>query len=743
MNSSVSIDIPKVKAELKQLGIENLHELLFYLPLKYFDFTHTVQRVRDGLRSDDAIFFRARATKAPKVEYPSRGKTGNVTVYATDGYENFVITVFGNIWDWKDINPGDDFYALGKAKLWNDLVTIKSAKFVPSHKTNGIIPQYKAKKVIIDDKEYEVDSDRIHYYLGHIFESSVGKASLELCNYIGMIESDFLDKLPSDITSIRELFRVIHFPRSNAEVATANSAIIALHALKIIVDASTSREIVYSPQSIVDIPVDIVKDLLKKPSFEVNIEQKKAIWDVMKRLASPYPCDHLISGDVGCGKTIVYAILAVAAQMVGKHVVIMIPNLPLASQVKGEIQDTFDNADVEFVEKGSALSFDSNTRNPILIGTSALIHWLKKQPSYKPDIFIIDEQQKTGTSQKDVFLHDNLNIIEATATALPRTLMLSMLGMKSVSKIETPPVKKNITSRVCYADERRDIFSKVKDIVSSGSQVCFLYPLREQSNEITIRLNSIGITWDIISKFHSHKLFKKLELVFESKKEFVTIAKLKKDKGSLAKLPIENIVVKREPDLIDALYGFFQQQGIRAITRDDVSDVSTAFDEWSRHYPDQVVMLHGGLSNEEKVDAIKKAKSGEKKIIIASSIIEVGITIPELRLLVVVDPQQLGISTLHQIRGRLARLGGEGLFIMLLKDQRHDIDEDSLFRLRAIEKHTKGSELAVQDMLQRGFGDLSSLGTNQSGHIKSIFRGLRLLPEDVFNYIKTATAKSV
>ncbi len=742
MNSGVSIDIPKAKAELKQLGVEHLHELLFYLPLKYYDFTHTVNRVRDGLDKDDAIFFRARATKPPKVEYPSKhNKVGNVTVYATDGYENFLINVFGNIWDWKDIRAGQDFFALGKAKIWNDTVTIKSAKYIPSHKTNGIVPQYKAKKIKLEDKSYELDSDRIHYYLGHLFESSVGKASLELCNYIGMVESEFLSKLPDGIPSTRDLFRIIHFPTTNEDVRLANSAIVALHALKIIVDASNSREILHSPSSVINIPVEIVKELVTKPKFELNVEQKRAIWDVMKRLASPFPCDHLISGDVGCGKTIVYAVLAVAAQMVGKNVVIMIPNLPLANQVKNEIEETFVNADVEFIQKGSAVSFDSKKRNPILIGTSALIHWIKKQKDYKPDIFIIDEQQKTGTSQKDIFLHDNLNVIEATATALPRTLMLTMLGMKSVSKIEMPPVKKDIYSKICYPDQRKEIFAKVNEVVSMGSQVCFLYPLREQSNEITIKINSIGLTWEALSKFHSHKLFKKMELIFENKREYVTISRMLKDKGNLINLPIDSIIVKRDDVLIDALYGFFDSIGVRAITRDHVGDVNTAFEEWSKHYPNQVVMLHGGLSNEEKVDAIKKAKSGEKKIIIASSIIEVGITIPELRLLVVVNPEQLGISTLHQIRGRLARLGGEGLFVMLLKTSRQDTDEDSLVRLRAIERFKKGSQLAEQDMLQRGFGDLSSLGTNQSGHVKSIFKGLRLLPEDIFNYIKSLSLK--
>lgn len=740
MKNTVSIDIPKAKQELEQLGLSNLHELLFYLPLKYYDFTHTVGKVRDGLNKDEAIFFRARATKPPKVEYPSKkNKVGSVTVYATDGYENFIINVFGNIWDWKDIQAGQDFYALGKAKLWNDIVTIKSAKFVPTHKTNGIVPQYKAKKVKVEDKEYELDSDKIHYYMGHLFESSISKASLELCNYIGMVESEFVSKIPSEVGSIRELFRLIHFPKSNSEVKLANSAIVALHALKIIVDASNSREIVYSPNSVVDIPVSIIKELVQKPKFELNIEQKRAIWDVMKRLASPYPCDHLISGDVGCGKTIVYAVLAVASQMVGKHVVIMIPNLPLANQVKNEIQETFEEADVEFIEKGSSVSFDCKKRNPILIGTSALIHWIKRQDGYKPDIFIIDEQQKTGTSQKDIFLHDNLNLIEATATALPRTLMLTMLGMKTISKIERPPVEKNITSRICFPDERKDIFRQVNEVVSNGSQVCFLYPLREQSNELTIRINSMGLTWETLSKFHSHKLIKKMELVFESKREFVTLARIKKDKGNLSSTPIESIIVKRDEQLIDALYGFFEQNGVRAVTKDQVGDVTTAFNEWNKHYPDQVVMLHGGLSNEEKVSAIKQAKSGEKKIIIASSIIEVGITIPELRLLVIVNPEQLGISTLHQIRGRLARLGGDGLFVMLLKTERYETDEDSLVRLRAIEKFKKGSQLAEQDMLQRGFGDLSSLGTNQSGHVKSIFRGLRLLPEDIFNYIKSIT----
>lgn len=736
MTENNFFDILKVKNEISQFGIDEIHKLLFYMPIKYADYTTTVLRLADNLGCDEHVFFKAKVTKQPKFTYPSgANRVGRATIYATDGYDNFIITIFGNINDWVHLKQGQYFYSTGKVETWNQMITVKSAQFVPNHKAGKVVPQYTARTVTYEGKKYKVSSDQIHYYMGELIAKYNQKAVLDLCNYLGMIESEILRRVPKKIACVSDIFNLIHFPSSSEDIEVVNTSIIIMHAFKIINDASNSREVFPSAQSIINLDIEYMKELLTYPKFQLSIEQKQSVWEIMKQLASPIPCDHLLSGDVGCGKTIVYSLIAAAAQKAGKHVAIMIPNLPLAVQVKNEISDTFPFVNVEFISKGSKYNVPQG-ENPILIGTSALMHWLKKKKDFKLDLFIVDEQQKTGSSQKDIFLHDSLNVIEATATALPRTLMLAMLGMKSISKIEEPPVEKKIYSKISYSDEKREIFNKVNQIIDEGNQVCFLYPLKERSNEISLNIVSLGLNWDVICKFDDLSIFKKLELVFENKNDTVTIAKMQKEIKSTRHLSIVNIILKRDDVVVSRLIEFLLSRGFQSKIIDNIGDVQTAYDVWKERYPDDVLMLHGGLSDDDKVSAIAQAKEGKKKIIIASSIIEVGVTIPNLKMLVVVDPQLLGISTLHQIRGRLSRLGGEGWFVMLLQGIKADYDEKVLSRLNAIEKFKRGSELAEQDLLQRGFGDLSNVGVSQSGNLESIFSGIKLIPEDIFNYLK-------
>ncbi len=741
MTENNFFDILKVKNEISQFGIDDIHKLLFYMPIKYADYTITVPRLADSIGCDEPVFFKAKVTKKPKFTYPSDGnRVGRATIYATDGYDNFIITVFGNINDWVHLKEGNYFYSTGKVETWKDMISVKSPQFVPNYKAGKVVPQYTARTVNYEKKKYKISSDQIHYYMGELITKYSQKAVLDLCNYLGMIESEILRRLPEKISCISDLFNLIHFPVTPDDINVANEAIIIMHAFKIINDASNSRELFPSSKSIINLDVDYMRELLKYPEFQLSIEQKQSVWEIMKQLASPTPCDHLLSGDVGCGKTIVYSLIAVAAQRAGKHTAIMIPNLPLAVQVQNEITNTFPFANVQFISKGSKYEVPKG-QNPILIGTSALMHWLKKKRDFKLDLFIVDEQQKTGSSQKDIFLHESLNVIEATATALPRTLMLAMLGMKSISKIEEPPVEKIIYSKIAYSNEKREIFNKVNKIINEGNQVCFLYPLKERSSELVLNITSLGLNWDTVCKFDDLTIFKKFELVFENKNDTVTIAKMQKDIKSTRYLSIVSIVLKRDEQGVKRFMDFLLSCGFHSKIIDNIGDVQTAYDVWKERFPDDVLMLHGGLSDDDKVSAIAQAKEGKKKIIIASSIIEVGVTIPNLKMLVVVDPQLLGISTLHQIRGRLSRLGGEGWFVMLLQGAKSDYDDKVLSRLKAVESFRRGSELAEQDLLQRGFGDLSSVGVSQSGNLESIFNGIKLIPEDVFNYLKNIRNK--
>lgn len=164
--------------------------------------------------------------------------------------------------------------------------------------------------------------------------------------------------------------------------------------------------------------------------------------------------------------------------------------------------------------------------------------------------------------------------------------------------------------------------------------------------------------------------------------------------------------------------------------------VAHAAEAWENAFPGKVACLHGQMKFEEKANILGGVKDKTTPLLIASSIIEVGITIPDLATLIVVDAGRYGTSTLHQMRGRLVRQGGIGHFFMLPGLSLDDPDAltggqvSTLERLSLLLKTQDGFELAELDMRNRGFGDLFREDADkQHGGTRAVFHGLKLTPE--------------
>lgn len=143
----------------------------------------------------------------------------------------------------------------------------------------------------------------------------------------------------------------------------------------------------------------------------------------------------------------------------------------------------------------------------------------------------------------------------------------------------------------------------------------------------------------------------------------------------------------------------------------------------------KVAMMHGKMKDEEKLDVMSRMKSGEFSMLVASTVIEIGVTIPALKSIIIVNPECYGVSTLHQMRGRVARNGGEGECWLYLPES---VGEDTIERLKLLEQYSDGFTLADKDMEMRGFGDLSSDSESQHGASRSsTFMNLKIKPSDI------------
>jgi ATP-dependent DNA helicase RecG len=137
-----------------------------------------------------------------------------------------------------------------------------------------------------------------------------------------------------------------------------------------------------------------------------------------------------------------------------------------------------------------------------------------------------------------------------------------------------------------------------------------------------------------------------------------------------------------------------------------------AVEHWESRFPGRVCLLTGDSSDEDKSQALRELREGQARILVATTAVEVGLTIPGLTHVLVIQPERFGMATLHQLRGRLARHGGQGHFHLYASE---DISDRARERLRVITGTTDGFRIAEFDLRQRGCGDLSTVGASQSG----------------------------
>ena len=140
--------------------------------------------------------------------------------------------------------------------------------------------------------------------------------------------------------------------------------------------------------------------------------------------------------------------------------------------------------------------------------------------------------------------------------------------------------------------------------------------------------------------------------------------------------------------------------------------VAVATEFWSKHFPGRVITIHGRMSVSEKLEAIDRFSRGEADVIVGTIVLEVGIDFPRLDIIAIHYPERMGIATAHQLRGRVARKGGEGHCYLVCPDELDQVRRDLLM---AMETESDGFRLASLDMVRRGFGDMRPQARQQSG----------------------------
>ncbi|MFQ5526572.1 MAG: transcription-repair coupling factor [Thermoanaerobaculia bacterium] len=397
--------------------------------------------------------------------------------------------------------------------------------------------------------------------------------------------------------------------------------------------------------------------------YQPTEDQLEAIAAVKRDLEGSEPMDRLLCGDVGFGKTEVAMRAAFKAVDNGFQVAVLAPTTILADQhleTFGKRLDGFP-VEVDMVSRFRTASEIAEVRErlaagtiDVLIGTHRLLG--KDVDFHKLGLLIIDEEQRFGVAQKERLrrLRKDVHVLAMTATPVPRTLQLSLAGVRDLSTIETPP---------------RDRMAVETAIVPFGQEL-----VREA---VEYELDRSGQIYYVYNRVES------IEEMFEQLHEICPRAR--------------------------------------------------------------IVIGHGRLSEGELARRMHAFKDGEYDLLLASTIIENGIDIPNVNTIFVHRADRFGLAQLYQLRGRVGR-SRRLAFCYLLTPSRQSLTELSRKRLEAIREFTElgaGFRVAARDLEIRGAGDL--LGAEQSGHIEAVGLEtyLKMLEETVRELQGEVIAESV
>ena len=408
-----------------------------------------------------------------------------------------------------------------------------------------------------------------------------------------------------------------------------------------------SRGFKYNKKSIFDL------EIKKSFPFKETRDQKKAIKDVLLDLEQNQPMDRLICGDVGFGKTEVALRAAVRAVSSLRQVLLLCPTTVLSDQhyitakerleplgVSVALLSRFQTKKEQLLVLRGLLNGSIN----FVVGTHRLLSDDVVVPSL--GLLIIDEEHRFGVKNKETIraLKTKVDVLSMSATPIPRTLQQSLLGIRDISRIETPPTtRKPIDTFVEFFSWQRTAQIIEKELLRGG-QVYFLH-----------------------NKVESIKYY------------------------------------------AEQIQSFFPNE--------------------------RVDFIHGQQNSKELEKNLLGFFDGDISVLVCSTIIESGLDVSNANCIIINDPQNLGLSQLYQIRGRVGR-GSRHASCYLFIPKKTKLSEKAHRRLKTIERHTSlgsGYNIATNDLGIRGGGAV--FGYKQSGQISKI--GLELYN----NLLKRSVAK--
>ena len=453
-----------------------------------------------------------------------------------------------------------------------------------------------------------------------------------------------------------------------------------------------------------------VREALKRVlPFHPTAAQKRVLSEIVQDLRQPTPMRRLLQGDVGSGKTIVALQAAFIAIENGYQAALMAPTEILATQHYLAARQLLERSERQppynVVLLTGSLDEDRKRANrgrivrgeaDLVIGTHALIE--EKVEFANLGLVVVDEQHRFGVMQRFRLMKKpntaEPHVLVMTATPIPRTLALTLYGDLDVSVLnELPPGRTPIVTRRVVDERAEEVWGFLRKQVAAGHQAYIVYPVIEGSKD------------------------DQPELDFAHDPEV--------DAGSDQKpamAPKKNSVAKKKT-------GTKSRSKTESLFEKPVLKSAVAMCEELRatHLAGlRLGLLHGRLGAEEKEVVMRRFQRGELDVLVATTVIEVGVDVPNATVMVIEHAERFGLAQLHQLRGRVGRGAARSYCILMTAGK---VSPQADERLDAMVRTQDGFELAELDLALRGPGEF--FGTRQAGlpdfRVANLLRDRKLL----------------
>jgi ATP-dependent DNA helicase RecG len=669
---------PKMARELRRLGLETVRDLVFHFPRRYHDFSHTLTLAELRRKAPDVPVSATVEVVDLHVEQGFRRRVQRTVARLRDDTGEAEAVWFGRRYIERRLAVGQAVVVSGKVELRGWLPRFQNPEFGVVGETlhaGRIVPVYRLTA--------GVTGPTLRTRIRAALDAAIDAQPEYLTD-------DLRRQVSDELVGIGNALEWVHFPPDfeRRDDALRRLAFDELLALQVGMVARRRRR---QTEDATPIPVDdgqlatsitrveaVIGEQVRARTggaadVRLTVDQLSALDQIRADLASTRPMMRLLQGDVGSGKTAVAALALAFSAAAGHQGALLAPTDLLARQhaaTLGRLLEplghdvTLLTGSLSAGQRAEALdllgapteTLERRTRGRVVVGTHALVQDAVAFADLR--LVVVDEQHRFGVAEREALTSKGSapHVLLMTATPIPRTLGQIVHADLDVSDLRTPPAG------------RQQIRTGIR-----------------RSDELLRRSDGSPGAIPLI-----------VRQVAAGHRAFVVVPLVEEDADSGARS------VEQAADLVrDSWAAAAQVAGL---------DVPVP----------QVEIVHGQMKASERDSRMERFRSGDVPIIVGTTVLEVGVDVPEATVMMILDADRFGLAQLHQLRGRVGRGEAESYCVLVSErypsDRANPADDDQAAvaaRLDALVATTDGFVLAEKDLEQRREGEL--LGLSQSG----------------------------